>query len=131
MRRLEAEIPPFVETLVTHRPPSLRGKTLSEALCSHERAPARLGALFEKWSVEPGRMYRAPPSLTFAVLGQARAEGRLSPEEEAELLAKLLTYWAMRSTLDAADRHAPAPMRPPAITGDDAPRIFANQEDRT
>jgi hypothetical protein len=45
-------------------------------------------------------MYRSPPSLVFAVLGQARADGKLSPEDESDLLVKLLTYWAMRSTLD-------------------------------
>jgi hypothetical protein len=35
-------------------------------------------------------------------LGQAKADGRLSPEDESDLLAKLLTYWAMRSTLDSS-----------------------------
>jgi len=38
----------------------------------------------------------------FAVLGQARADGRMSPEDESDLLAKLLTFWAMRSTLDTS-----------------------------
>ena len=40
-------------------------------------------------------MYRAAPSLVFAVLGQARADGRVSPEDESHLLAKLLTHWAL------------------------------------
>ena len=44
-------------------------------------------------------MYRASPSLVFAVLGQARAGGRASPEDESRLLAKLLTHWALASTL--------------------------------
>jgi hypothetical protein len=47
-------------------------------------------------------MYKAPPSLVFAVIGQAKADGRLGPEDESDLLARLLTHWAMRSTLDAA-----------------------------
>jgi hypothetical protein len=47
-------------------------------------------------------MYRAAPSLVFAVLGQARAVGQLSPEDESALLAKLLTNWALRSTLDTS-----------------------------
>jgi len=42
------------------------------------------------------------PSLVFAVLGQAKADGGLSPEDEGNLLAKLLTFWAMRSTLDSS-----------------------------
>jgi hypothetical protein len=73
-----------------------------EAMKIEERTPARLGALFGAWSMAPSKMYRAPPSLVFAVLGQARADGGLSPEDESDLLAKLLTFWAMRSTLDSS-----------------------------
>ena len=47
-------------------------------------------------------MRRAPPTLVFAAIGQARAEGKLAPEEEASLLTELLTYWAMRHTLDTS-----------------------------
>ena len=54
--------------------------------------------------LEPGTgpMYQASPSLIFAVLGHAKAEGKLSPEDEGELLGKLLNHWAMRSTLDTS-----------------------------
>jgi len=104
LARLEAGIPEFVETLVDHRPQSLRGRTLGEAMGAAERRPERLTARFRAWSQAPSQMYRAAPSLVFAVLGQAKADGLLSPEDEADLLAKLLTYWAMRSTLDAAAR---------------------------
>jgi hypothetical protein len=56
-------------------------------------------------------MYEASPALVFAVLGQARADGRLSPEDESALLAKLLTHWALASTLAGAARcaHASGP----------------------
>ena len=100
--RVEASIAEFVSLLVAHRPNSLRGRSLGEVLGTAARSPARLMALFESWSNAPARMYRAAPSLTFAVLGQAKADGRLGPEDESELLAKLLTYWAMRSTLDSS-----------------------------
>jgi len=73
---------------------------LLEAMATAERSPTRLAALFGAWRRGPAQMYRSPPSLVFAVLGQARADGKLSPEDESDLLAKLLTYWAMRSTLD-------------------------------
>jgi hypothetical protein len=134
MRRLEAEMPPFVEMLVAHRPASLRGRTLGEALETRKRTPERLTALFQDWSAQPNRMYRAPPSLAFAVLGQAKAEGRLSPEDEAQLLTRLLTYWAMRSTLDAAANcGASTPVAAPAkpIAPRETRRILANQEEWT
>ena len=73
-----------------------------EVLDVAERQPVRLQALFTRWRRLPPQMYRAPPSLVFAVLGQARADGRLSPENESELLGKLLTHWALRSTLDVS-----------------------------
>lgn len=98
--RLEMSMPEFAKLLVEHRPKALRGQSLRKALACAERSPARLAALFAVWSKDPTRMYRARPSLVFAVLGQAKADGRLSPEDESDLFAKLLTYWAMRSTLN-------------------------------
>jgi hypothetical protein len=90
-------MPGFVGQLVNHRPPALRGATLAEALAVDERRPDRLDALFRRWQSAPKAMYSAAPSLVFAVLGQARADGRLSPEEESHLFMKLLTHWALRS----------------------------------
>lgn len=97
---VEAALPQFIELLVEHRPKSLRGKTLREAMQTEVRQPARLAALFKEWAQEPAKMYREAPALAFAVLGQAKMDKMLSPEDESELLAKLLNYWAMRSTLD-------------------------------
>jgi hypothetical protein len=47
-------------------------------------------------------MYSAPPTLAFAVIGQARSDGRMSPEQESTILGKLLTHWALSSTLDVS-----------------------------
>jgi hypothetical protein len=80
----------------------LRGRSLMEAMNIEQRTPSRLTALFGVWNKAPSQMYRARPSLVFAVLGQAKADGGLSPEDESDLLAKLLTFWAMRSTLDTS-----------------------------
>ena len=41
-------------------------------------------------------------SLSFAIIGQARADDRMPPEEENEIVGDLLTYWAMRSALDTS-----------------------------
>jgi len=100
--RLERHMPQFVAQLVQHRPPKLRGRALAEVLEIPSRAPAQLAALFGAWSLAPAGMYRARPSLAFAVLGQARADGRLSPEDEAAIVGKLLTFWALKTTLDTS-----------------------------
>ena len=82
-RRLRAEIPRFVEVLTEYRPPALRGRSLRQVMNLPQRQPARLSALFTDWRAEPSRMYQTAPSLTFAVLGQARIDGQLTPEEES------------------------------------------------
>jgi hypothetical protein len=102
LARLEASLPEFVSLLINHRPKALRDRSLLEAMNVERRTPSRLTALFAAWSKAPRQMYRAPPSLVFAVLGQAKADDNLSPEDESDLLAKLLTFWAMRSTLDSS-----------------------------
>jgi hypothetical protein len=99
---LEASMPDFVSLLVSHRPKALRGNSFIEAMEVEERQPARLAANFQAWRLNPRHMYRCPPALAFAVIGQAKADGKMSPEGESKILAKLLTYWALRSTLDTS-----------------------------
>jgi hypothetical protein len=100
LARLRQSMPDFVALMMRHQPPALRGRTLPDVLDVAARQPARLGQLYREWSRMPQLMYRAPPSLVFAVLGQARADGLVGPEDENVVLAKLLTHWALRSTLD-------------------------------
>ena len=102
LRRLEAQMPAFVTLLVNHRPARLGGRTLPDAIGAGERSPARLAALFGTWSRDPAAMYRARPTIVFAALGQARADRRLAPEDESELLGRLLTFWALKTTLDTS-----------------------------
>jgi hypothetical protein len=100
--RLRATMPAFVTLVMQHRPKSLRGRTLPEVLAIDERQPRRLEELYRQWSTTPQAMYRAAPSLVFAVIGHARAEGLASPEDEGHLLTKLLTHWALVGTLQEA-----------------------------
>lgn len=103
IRILEETLPGFVALMVTHRPRALRGSSLGEALSVSERQPGQLTSLYRQWKYSPQRMQSAPPTLAFAVIGQARADGRIDPEEESRLLAALLTYWALRGTLDMSE----------------------------
>jgi hypothetical protein len=67
-----------------------------------QRTPERLAAHFKAWSVDPAAMYRAEPTIVFATLGQARADQRLSPEDESTLVGRLLTFWALKTTFDTS-----------------------------
>ncbi len=99
---LEATLPEFVALLINFRPQALRGKSLKEVMPLAERQPARLAAYYQMWKGSPERMRETPPCLAFAVIGQAKADGKISPEAESRLLTDLLSYWALRSALDTA-----------------------------
>jgi len=101
-RTIEASLPAFVTLLVEHRPPKLRGQSLKEVMALPDRTPPRLQALFTAWQRQPALMQAAPPTLVFAGLAQARSDGRLDPEVESGILARMLTYWAMRNTLSVS-----------------------------
>lgn len=110
LQELQATMPAFAAALINHRPPALRGRSLAEVMDTGARQPARLAALFQSWQARPSEMYRAKPTLVFAVMGQARSDGKLGPEDESLLLCKLLTFWALRATLDMSEICAAAPV---------------------
>lgn len=115
--RLETGIGDFLDVLLSFRPKALGGATLPEIMGIAERQPSRLAEYYQTWRQAPARLGRAPPSLVFAVLGQAKVEGTLDPEEESRLLAELLTHWALRHSLDvSALCAAPPRARVAAIT---------------
>jgi hypothetical protein len=112
IERLEATIPAFVGLVANHRPHSLRGASLIEELRVQDHSPDRLRALWRGWTRQPALFTLTPPSLAFAVLGQARADGALVPEREGEDTARLLTAWALQAAL--AHQGGTGPSRPMA-----------------
>jgi hypothetical protein len=102
LRMLEKTIPELVGVLVNHRPDALQGRSMAEVFDLADRQPARLRALLHRWQRSPGEMYEAPPTITFAVIGQGRIDARITPEEESVVVGKLLKHWALQSTLQAA-----------------------------
>lgn len=97
---LEKTMPVLANLIANHQPRALKGASLKDALQVDERQPPRLTAHYQAWRASPSQMYRASPCLVFAVIGQARIEGRISPQEESEVLSRMLTYWALHDTLD-------------------------------
>jgi hypothetical protein len=103
LKLLEKTMPELAELIANHRPKTLRGYSLVEALQVSERQPLILSDYFKKWRTSPKRMKRAPPSLVFAVIGQARADGIISPETESKTLNKILKHWALQSALVSSE----------------------------
>ncbi|WP_234334971.1 hypothetical protein [Streptomyces sp. NRRL S-118] len=105
---LEATMPRLAVLLRDHRPPALGGATLGQALPLSSRTPELLLAHHREWTRHPALMRGAPPTLVFAVLGQARAASRISPEAESRLLGSLITGWALSGTLTPPSRGVPS-----------------------
>jgi hypothetical protein len=113
LQALDATVAELACLLAAHRPQSLGGRSLCEVLPVGERQPAELIAHQRRWQVRRELIREAAPTLVFAVLGQARMLGELTAQDESRTVSDLLTYWALRSTLDIAEICAtPAP--PPA-----------------
>jgi len=99
---LQRAMPPFIERLIAHRPAGLAFRTLGSVLASSARRPARLRMLYQQWRRSPALVQEAAPSLVFAVIGQARSDGVMTPEYESEVLDKALRFWALQTSMDTA-----------------------------
>ena len=95
-QRLLEAMPEFVRLLVNHRPRALGGLTLREAMETKGREPETLRRAYLRCRRDPNAMYALRPSLAFAMLGQARASGLLTPEKETQAVLTLLRSWALR-----------------------------------
>lgn len=98
---LERTMPEFIRLLVHHRPEALRGAALLQVFPIVERQPERLRALYDAWRRDKSLTWKAAPTLVLAVLGQAKQDRRITPEQESDTVAELLRYWALRRTLGA------------------------------
>jgi hypothetical protein len=99
IRQLERTMPELIELLATHRPAALRGHTLPQALAVQERTPNRLRAAWNEWREDAARRRTARPMRGFAVIGQARADGSISPDQESQILGEMLTFWAVSDAI--------------------------------
>lgn len=95
IRQLEETLPQFVDLVVRHQPPTVPGRSLLSLFPYGDRQPAQLRQLYARWRAKPALFPTAAPSLVFAVVGQAKADGRLSARDESRLLMRLLTQWAL------------------------------------
>ena len=104
IERLEASLSDMAGLLADHRSAALGGRRLADLMPLSERRPDQLVAMYDAWGADLGVLARQPPSLVFAVVGQARITGRVTPAQESAVLSNLLTSWAVRSSIDVLDR---------------------------
>lgn len=99
VQALERILPSFADLVVNHQPDSLRGQALKDVFPVKERQPVHLQKLYKRWKYAPRLMEAAPPTLAFAVLGQAKSDGNITTVEEVYLLRRMLTHWALLRTM--------------------------------
>jgi hypothetical protein len=117
LRRLLSGLPDLAALLARHRPASLGGMTLARALAHPSRRPGDLRRLGAVTARTPAALGRLRPALRFALLGQARWDGRLSAAAESREVDAMLRGWARGSTLRmaaAATRQQPWALAPAA-----------------
>jgi hypothetical protein len=90
-------MPEFTDLVINHRSVALKGKKLLDAFPYRTRQPSRLQFLYNTWRFSPDEISTAPPSLVFAVVGQAHADANISASAESKLLSDWLTQWAFLS----------------------------------
>jgi hypothetical protein len=94
VERLVKTLPDFISLVINHSPPSLKGKRLIDIFPYKSRHPSHLQFLYNTWKFSPNAISSAPPSLVFAVIGQAHADANISSTRESKLLSDWLTQWA-------------------------------------
>jgi hypothetical protein len=117
LARCEQVLPELAELIGEHRPSTLRGQAVADVLTSEQLRPERLREQLATWRARPKLVETAAPCHVFAVIGQARADDKLTPEMEARALSRLLTYWALKSSLETTA------YCPPRIRGQALPAL--------
>jgi hypothetical protein len=97
IRQLESILDRFTRLVIDQPPPRLKGLTLRQILPLDKRGPDQLRDYFRQWQSNRQLMARQPPTLVFAVVGQARADNAITPFAENKLLSGMLRHWALIS----------------------------------
>ena len=94
LKKIEEALPLFVKLVNEFKPTSLKGKNLASVFPLQERQPIQLQQYFEKWKNDSHSIDRAPPTLFFAVMGQAKSDLKLNAAAESRIITKQLRKWA-------------------------------------
>lgn len=87
--------PSFVSLVCNHESELLKGHKLVDIFNYKDRRPQQLNQYFDSWKQSPKMIFKATPSLVFAVIGQAKWDKKISVKQECEILTKLLKHWAL------------------------------------
>lgn len=90
LKQLEEEETEFVQLVLNYKAPMLKGQTIAAIFPAAKRQPQQLQQLFQQWKIQPQLVLRAPPTLLFAVTGQAKFDLALDARQENSFLTQQL-----------------------------------------
>jgi len=91
---MEKEMAAFVELVLRHSTKEMKGQQLITLFPLRERSPGSLKHLFQLWKTRKASLNDMPPTLVFALLGQAKFDLVMGAAEENYVLTKQLEHWA-------------------------------------
>jgi hypothetical protein len=97
LHELIEEMPEFIRLMINLRLKALNNQRLVEIFPVAERQPHLLRAHYEKIKTDRSILKHIPPTLLFAIAGQAKADFKLCAKSESRLIQKQLTNWANHS----------------------------------
>jgi len=96
LKQLDEEESNFVQLVLQHRPSLLKGRSVREIFPLQQRQPLQLKQLYQQWKQRSSLADNIPPTLVFAILGQAKFDLAITAEEENQLLTQQLRGWAYK-----------------------------------
>jgi hypothetical protein len=94
LKDIEREMDAFVSLVLNHSTTEMKGKTLIELFPARERKPETLKQLYALWKARKTSLSAMPPTLVFALMGQAKFDFAIDASEEGKVLSQQLRQWA-------------------------------------
>ncbi len=94
LESIDKETEAFVDLVIHHRTKEMKGRRLLDLFPLGERQPARLQEMGRAWRKKELNIYEVPPTLVFAMMGQAKSDLAITGAEENDLLTRIMRYWA-------------------------------------
>lgn len=98
LQALQRTVPALCELLVEHRPASLGGASIAEAVADPDRSPEALTVTFQRAGGLARHLAEEPPARAVAAVAQAGSLGLIDARREAAVLDEMLTIWALKNT---------------------------------
>jgi hypothetical protein len=103
---LNEEMPAFIRLMINLRLAALNKKRLIEIFPVAERQPRMLREVYEAALINRSLFKRMTPMEFFAVIGQAKADHRITAHAESHLLQTQLTRWANQSCINFKNKQS-------------------------